>query len=39
VTVTGLRVVAIDPEQELLFISGSVPGANKAFVKLQKMNK
>jgi 50S ribosomal protein L3, bacterial len=39
VTVTGLRVVAIDPEQELLFVSGSVPGANKAFVKLQKMNK
>ncbi len=39
VTVTGLRVVAIDPEQELLFVSGSVPGANKSFVKVQKMHK
>jgi large subunit ribosomal protein L3 len=36
-TVTGLKVVAIDSEKELLFVGGSVPGANKSFLKIQKM--
>ncbi len=38
VTVTGLRIVAIDSEQGLIFVNGSVPGANKSFLKIQKIN-
>ncbi len=37
VTVTGLRIVAIDSEQELIFVNGSIPGANKSFLKIQKL--
>ncbi len=36
-TVVGLKVVAIDSEKELLFVGGSVPGANKSFLKVEKM--
>jgi large subunit ribosomal protein L3 len=36
VTISGLKIVAIDPEKELLFVGGSVPGANKSFLKIRK---
>lgn len=35
VTVTGVKVLAIDPEKELMFVSGSVPGTNQGFLKIQ----
>jgi large subunit ribosomal protein L3 len=35
VTVTGLKIVAIDQAKNLLFVGGSVAGANKGFVKVQ----
>jgi large subunit ribosomal protein L3 len=35
VTVTGLKIVAIDQVKNLLFVGGSVAGANKGFVKVQ----
>jgi len=31
-------VVAIDAENELLFVAGSIPGANSKYVKVQKVN-
>jgi len=31
-------VVAIDTENQLLFVSGSIPGANSKYVKIQKVN-
>lgn len=36
VTVKGLRVVAIDPENNLLTIKGLVPGASKGLLLIQK---
>lgn len=33
ITVKNLKVVAIDPEQKLFFVAGSIPGPNKGFVK------
>ena len=34
VTVVGLEVVAIDTAKNLLFVGGSIAGANKSFVKV-----
>lgn len=34
VTVKGLKVIAIDPSNNLLFIGGSIAGANQGFVKI-----
>jgi large subunit ribosomal protein L3 len=36
VTVQNLQVVRIIPEQNLILISGSVPGAKNSFVILEK---
>jgi large subunit ribosomal protein L3 len=36
VTVTGLKIVAIDSVKNLIFVSGSVAGANKSYLKIKK---
>ncbi|RMG68856.1 MAG: 50S ribosomal protein L3 [Calditrichaeota bacterium] len=35
-TVTGLTVVKVDPEKNLLFIKGAVPGARNSYVEIYK---
>lgn len=35
VTVKSLKVVGVDAENKLFFVAGSVPGANKGYVKFQ----
>ncbi len=39
ITVQGLRVVAVRPEENLLFISGSVPGSIGSLVVINKLQK
>ncbi len=34
-TVQGLRVIKIDPEQHLLFVTGSVPGPNGGLIRIR----
>jgi large subunit ribosomal protein L3 len=36
VTISGLTVVKVDPEKNLLFIKGSVPGARNGYVEIRK---
>ncbi len=36
VSVIGLKVVKVDPENNLLFIKGAVPGARNSFVEIYK---
>jgi large subunit ribosomal protein L3 len=35
-TVRNLEVVRVDPEKNLLFIKGGVPGARNSYVLIQK---
>jgi large subunit ribosomal protein L3 len=37
-TVSGLRVVKIDSEKDLLFIKGAVPGARNNYVEIYRVN-
>lgn len=37
-TLHGVPVVAIDAEENLIFVKGSLPGANSSFLKIQKVN-
>jgi len=37
-TVRGLTIWQIDPERNLLFIRGAVPGANGGLLRIQKLN-
>lgn len=39
VTVRNLKVVKIDPENNLLLVSGAVPGPNGGYVMIRKTNK
>lgn len=39
VTQTGLKVVKVDPERNLILVSGSVPGANGGLVTVNKTRK
>lgn len=39
VTQIGVRVVKIDPEQNLILVSGSVPGANGGLVEIHKTER
>jgi large subunit ribosomal protein L3 len=32
VTIQNLKVVMVDPEKEVILVSGSVPGPNKGYV-------
>jgi len=32
------KIVAIDSEKQLIFVAGSVPGANTKYIKIQKVN-
>ena len=36
VTISGLTVVKVDPEKNLLFIKGSIPGARNGYVEIRK---
>jgi len=36
VTLKKVKLVAIDTQNQLLFVNGSVPGSNSSFLKLQK---
>ncbi|MGL4759784.1 MAG: 50S ribosomal protein L3 [Patescibacteria group bacterium] len=38
-TLNGVKILAVDPENKLLFVNGSLPGANSVFMKIQKINK
>ncbi len=38
VTVRGLQVVKVDPEKNLLFIKGAVPGARNNYVEIYKLD-
>lgn len=38
-TIKGLTVVAVDTENNLLFVRGSVPGANNGVIKIEKVNR
>jgi large subunit ribosomal protein L3 len=38
-TMRNLRVVRIEPEQNLLLVRGAVPGPNGGFVMIRKTNK
>ena len=35
-TVTGLTVIKVDSEKNLLFIKGAVPGARNSYVEIYK---
>lgn len=37
-TIKAAKIIDIDEENNLVFVSGSVPGANGAFVKFRKIN-
>jgi large subunit ribosomal protein L3 len=37
-TLHKVKIVAIDPEQKLLFVKGSLPGPNSNFLKIEKMS-
>jgi large subunit ribosomal protein L3 len=37
-TLRHVKILAIDPEKNLLFVKGSVPGANQGVVKITKSN-
>lgn len=39
VTIQNLRVIGTDPEQNLIFIQGAVPGANRGLVLIRKAVK
>jgi large subunit ribosomal protein L3 len=39
VTEVGLKVVQVDPERNLILVSGSVPGAPGGLVKILKAGK
>jgi large subunit ribosomal protein L3 len=38
-TMTNLRLLSVDPENDLLVIRGSVPGANGSFIMIRKAKK
>jgi large subunit ribosomal protein L3 len=38
-TLRGLKIVALDPEQKLFFVAGSVPGPNSGYLKFQSIIK
>lgn len=38
-TIKNMKIVAVDPDSELLFIKGSIPGSNGCFVKIKKVIK
>lgn len=38
VTVKNVRIVKIDPERNLIFLKGGVPGARNSYVRLVKVN-
>ncbi len=38
-TVKGMVIIDIDPENKLIFVKGSVPGANHGILKIEKVNK
>jgi len=38
ITLKKVKIVAIDKEQQLLFVKGSVPGSNGGYLKLSKVN-
>jgi len=38
VTVRGLQVVKVDPEKNLIFIKGAVPGARNNYVEIYKLD-
>jgi large subunit ribosomal protein L3 len=37
-TLNKVKVVAVDPEQNLVFVKGSLPGPNSGYLKIQKIN-
>ncbi len=37
VTLKKVKVLAIDTENNLLFVHGSVPGSNSSYLKLRKV--
>ena len=39
ITLKKVKIVAIDTENKLIFVKGSVPGTNGGFVKIKKVNK
>lgn len=38
-TLNGVKVIAVDTENNLLFVNGSLPGANSVIMKIEKINK
>jgi large subunit ribosomal protein L3 len=38
-TLKNVKIIAIDPEKKLIFVNGSVQGANSSHVSLKKTNK
>jgi large subunit ribosomal protein L3 len=37
-TLKKVKVIAIDKEQSLLFLNGSIPGSNSGYLKIRKVN-
>jgi len=37
VTLKKAKVVAIDKENSLIFVKGSIPGSNTSYLKIQKV--
>lgn len=38
-TLNGVKILAVDTENKLLFVNGSLPGANSNMMKITKINK
>ncbi len=38
ITVKKVKVVALDTEKKLIFVNGSLPGANSSYLKIRKIN-
>jgi large subunit ribosomal protein L3 len=38
-TLNGVKVIAVDNENKLLFVNGSLPGANSTIMKISTINK
>lgn len=37
ITINNVKVIAIDPENKLIFVNGSVPGANSSYLRINTM--
>ena len=38
VTVKGLKIVATDPEKNVVLVRGPIPGANNGIVRIEKQS-